>query len=263
MSRKLTIFVVAVVVLVLGLVAAYRALPKRYALGERLSQTTIFWNDKEAFVLLNTSTTGRTQNFVLDRLGKTRYGLWALFYGGGLQFMGTGISAFHVLSAAELKQLPLPPQAVDSGDWSLQDGKLQLTPSAFEHENRAGFGWDGKEFVSVLARLNARLKEDTTLSPDDDEDEGGRPGFLSPAPRNVFKAADWHYKVLSGYETKSSDAILPFDIGSGTLELKITKSPRTQPDEERLDLFAGGVERIEITNAGHTSASQVVWVNRG
>jgi hypothetical protein len=263
LSRKLTIFVVAAVALVLGLVAAYRLLPKRYALGERLSQTTIFWNDKEAFLFLNTSTTGRTQNFVLDRLGKTRYGLWALFFGGGLQFMDTGINGYHVVPTGELKHLSLPPQAADNGDWSLQDGKLQLTPSAYEHENRTGFRWDGEQFVSLPARPNAQLREDPTLSPDDEEDEGGRPGFLSPAARKAFKAAGWHYKVLSGYETKSSEAILPFSVGKNSLELKITKLPRTPADQDRLDLFAGGVERLEIMSGGQPTATQVAWVNRG
>jgi len=262
-QRKLLILAVAAVALVFGLAVAYHLLPKRYALGERLTQTTIFWNDNEAFLFLNTSTTGRTQNFVLDRLGRTRYGLWALFYGGGLQFMDAGLSAYHVLAAGELHQLTLPPQAANSGDWSLQGGRLQFAPSSNDHENHTGFRWDGERFVAFSVKPADPGKEDPTLSPDDDEDEGGRPGFLSPAARKSFKEAGWHYKVLSGYETKAAEAILPFNIGRHSLELKITKLPRTQADEDRIDLFAGGIGRLEIARGGLTPASQVVWANRG
>jgi hypothetical protein len=263
LSRKLTIFVLVGVAFVLALFAAYRLLPKRYSVAERLSQTTIFWNDKEAFLFLSTSTTGRTDNFIVDRLGRARYGLWALFIGGGLQFMDSGIMAYHVLPARELKQLPLPPQTVDSGDWALQDGKLQLNPSEFEHDNRSGFRWDGEKFISLPARPNAQLNEDTTLSPDDDDDEGSRPGFLSLAARKAFKAAGWHYKALSGYETKSAEAVLPFQIGKDSLDLKITKFPTTGRDADQLALLAGGINRIEIAIAGQPSATQVVWANRG
>jgi hypothetical protein len=263
LSRKLTIFVVSVVAVLLGLVAAYRLLPKRYSLGERLSQTTIFWNDKEAFIFLNTSTTGRVQNFVLDRLGKTRYGLWALFYGGGLQFMDTGISAYHVAPMGELKQLTLPLQPANNGDWSLQDGKLQLAPGTYEREHRVGFRWDGQKFVSLSPTPNAESKEDPTLSPDDEEDEGGRPGFLSPAARKSFKAAGWHYKVLSGYETGSSEAVLPFSIGKDALGIKITKALTPPADEGRFDFLAGGIERLEIVSRDQPSANQTVWLNRG
>jgi hypothetical protein len=140
---------------------------------------------------------------------------------------------------------------------------LQLSPSTYDHEDHAGFRWDGETFVAFSPKQNTQVKEDPTLSPDDDEDEGGRPAFLSPAARKVFKAAGGHYKVLSGYETKSAEAILPFKIGNDSLELKITKLPRAQADAHQLDLFAGGVERLEIAGAGPSSASQVVWVNRG
>jgi hypothetical protein len=263
MSRKLTIFVLAAVALVLGLVAAYHLLPKRYALGERLTQTTIFWNNNEAFLFLNTSTTGRVQNLVLDRLGKTRYGLWVLFYGGGLQFMDTGISAYHVAPTGELKQLTLPLQPANYGDWSLQGGKLQLAPAAYEREHRVGFRWDGEKFVSLPPTPNPEPKEDATLSPDDEEDEGGRPGFRSPAARKSFKAAGWHYKVLSGYETKSSEAVLPFSIGKDALGIKITKAPAPPADEGRFDLLASGIERLEIVSQDQPSTNQTVWLNRG
>jgi hypothetical protein len=47
MSRKVTIFALAALALIVALIAGYSALPKRYSLADRLYQTTVFWNDNE------------------------------------------------------------------------------------------------------------------------------------------------------------------------------------------------------------------------
>lgn len=263
MSRKVTIFALAAVALIAALIAGYSALPKRYSLADRLYQTTIFWNDREAFLFLNTNSTGRIQNFVLDRLGKTRYGYWALFFSGGLRFLDTGVIAYHLVPSGELKQVPLPPQTTDHGDWDLREGNLQNTPTVGGYNDRNGFRWDGDKFVPVTPKQASQAKEDSTLSPDDDDEEGNYPGFLRPAARKAFKAAGWHYKILNGYETKGEQAVLPLSMGGKSFDVKLTKPPKPAPDEDRLDLLATGIDRIQITSGGQTPTSQDLWVNRG
>lgn len=188
MSRKVTIFALAAVAPIVALIVGYSGLPKRYSLSDRVYQTTIFWNDREAFPFLNASSTGRIQNFVLDWLGKTRYAYWVLFFSGGLRFLDTNLIAYHFLPSGELKQVPLPPQTTDHGDWDLWEGKLQNTSTTRGYNDRDGSRWDGDKFVSAPAKQPSQVKEDSTLSSDDDDEEGNYPRFLRPAAGAVFRA---------------------------------------------------------------------------
>jgi hypothetical protein len=49
LSHRKIIVALAFLSLIVSIIGAYSALPKRYSLGERLVQTNIFWSDKEAF----------------------------------------------------------------------------------------------------------------------------------------------------------------------------------------------------------------------
>jgi hypothetical protein len=262
-TRKKLIFVAALLALIVSVIAVYSLLPKRYSLAVRLAQTNIFWNDKEAFFFLNASTTGRTDNFLLDKLGKTHYGYLALFFGGGLRFVDSNLIAFHLMPSGELKQVPLPPQTASYGDWTLQDGKLQLTPAATGDSHFTGFRWDGEKFVSVLPQQVTQTKEDSTLGSDDDDEDASYPGFLSPAARKAFKDAGWHYKVLSGYETKGAQAILPLSIAKKSYQLTITKPPRPTRETDRFELLAGGISQVEISSDGQPAMNQILWSNLG
>ncbi|HEY1470631.1 MAG TPA: hypothetical protein VGF61_16435 [Candidatus Acidoferrum sp.] len=211
MSKRIVV-VLVLVGLIVGSIAAYSAIPKRYALGERLVQTNIFWTDKEAFFFLAVNTMGQTDNFVLDRLGKARYSYWAYFLGAGPRFMDTRITAWRLLSSGALQQLPLPSQTAGYGNWTLRDGQLQFMPTSGGNE-QTGFRWNGEKFVSAPQRSNAQASDDATLSSDDAEEDDGSAGFLTPAARKAFKAAGWHYKHLMGYETKVAQATLPITLG--------------------------------------------------
>jgi len=79
MSRTKVWILVAILALFAGAIAAYSALPKRYSVGERLSQTNVFWNDHEAFFFLTTSTTGRVDNFLSEKLHGSPFAYFAFF----------------------------------------------------------------------------------------------------------------------------------------------------------------------------------------
>ena len=265
MTRKRAISLLIFLVLVAGVVAGYSLLPKRYSLAERLSQTCVFWNDKEAFFLLDASTTGRSANFILDKLGTSRHAYWALFLGGGGQFFEQKSIAYRLLPSGELKRLPLPAESTTHGNWTLQDGKLQLTPFAAGYGNHNGFRWDGEKFVSVPPERKPQTQIDSNskLSADDLADEDEREtGFLTLSARKTFKAAGWHYKQLTGYETKGTQATLPINMGKASFDLKIATFPPTE-GTPRFDLLAFGTKSLELVKNGQSQTAQVLWSQNG
>lgn len=266
MTRKRAISLLIFVALVGGVAAGYSLLPKRYSLAERLSQTCVFWNDKEAFFFLNASTTGRSANFVLDKLGTSRYGYWALFLGGGGQFFEQKSIVYRLLPSGELKRLPLPPESATYGNWTLQDGKLQLTPIAVGYGNHNGFRWDGEKFVSVPPeqKPQTQIDNNSKLSADDLADDDEREtGFLAPSARKTFKAAGWHYKQLTGYETKGTQATLPINVGKASFDLKITTFPPPAEGTPRFDLLAFGTKSLELFKNDPSQTSQLLWSQNG
>ena len=263
LSHKKIIVALALLSLIVSIIAAYSALPKRYSLGERLVQTNIFWTDKEAFFFLTVNTIGQTDNFVLDKLGKARYSYWAYFLGAGPRFMDTQVVACRLLSSGELQQLPLPSQTVSYGEWTLQDGQLQFMPSSGAYNEQTGIRWNGEKFVPVPPQRSGQISDDATLSSDDDEEEDGSPGVLAPATRKAFKAAGWHYKHLTGYESKATQATLPISLDKNPFDLTITKLIRPKTNDAQFDLMAGGMESLEVSRNGQQSSTQVLWSFRG
>jgi hypothetical protein len=259
LSHKKALFVLVPLVLIVAAIALYFAMPKRYSLGERLAQTSIFWTDKEAFFFLNVNTVGQTDNFISDKLGETRYGYWMFFLGAGPRFMDTKTVACRLLPSGELQQLPLPAEAASYGNWTLEDGNLKLAPASTGYNDRNGFRWDGTRFVSVPPERISQEKSDSTLSSDDEAEDSDPMGFLSPATRKAFKAAGWHYKLLTGFETKGTQATLPIQLGKNTFDLTITKLPKPQPGEARFDPIAAGIKSLEISASGQQQATRVLW----
>ena len=141
LSHRKIIVALAFLSLIVSIIGAYSALPKRYSLGERLVQTNIFWSDKEAFFFLTVSTMGQTDNFALDKLGKARYSYWAYFLGAAPRFMDTQTTACRLLPSGELQQLPLPAQTAGYSEWTLQDGQLQFMRTSGRNE-QTGFRWN-------------------------------------------------------------------------------------------------------------------------
>jgi hypothetical protein len=267
LTRKKVISFLVVLMLVAGVIAAYSYLPKRYSLGERLAQTDIFWNDKEAFFFLNASTTGKSANFLQDRLGMTRYGYLAFFLGGGSHFFEQDLIAYRLLPSGELGRLALPAESATFGNWTLADGKLQLTPpQATGYKDRNGFRWDGEKFVSVPLERKplAQSEANSQLSPDDDADEDdGQTGFLTAAARKTFKDAHWHYKQLAGFASNGSQATLPIKLDKTAFELTIINFPRPTEKTISFDLLAFGTKSIGLSKSGEAQSHQVLWSQNG
>ena len=266
MSQKRAIALGILLAFVIGVAAGYSRLPKRYSFAEHLARTCVFWNDKEAFFFLDTSTTGRSSNFVLDKLGTSRYAYWSLFLGGGGQFYERESIAYRLIPSGELKRLPLPPESTTYGNWTLQDGKLQVAPFVTEFDKHNGFRWDGEKFVSVPPDRKPQTQNDSNSKLDADDvadEEGGETIFLTPAARKAFKAAGWHYKQLTGYESKGAQATLPINMGKASFNLTITSFPPPMPGTTGFNLVAFGTKSLELSQSGQTQTDQVLWSQKG
>jgi hypothetical protein len=267
LSRTKIIAFLVLLVLVAGAIGAYSLLPKRYTIGESLAQTYIFWNDKEGFLFLNTSTTGQSSNFLHDKLGTTRYGYLAFFLGGGPRLFEQNLRAYRLLRSGELKSVPLPPESATYGNWTLVDGKLQLTPPpATGYRDRNGFRWDGEKFFAVPfeRKPEAASAADSRLSPDDEADEDdGQTGFLTAAARKAFKEAHWHYKQLTGFASNGAQATLPIELGKASFELTVANFPRPAEGTTRFDVLAFGIKSIGLSKSGEARSKQVLWSQNG
>jgi len=253
-------------VLAAGAIGAYSLLPKRYAMGESLAVTDIFWNEKEAFLFLNTNTTGKSANYLHDQLGKTRYGYLAFFLGSGDRFFEQNLTAYRLLPSGELKSVPLPAGSASFGRWTLVDGSLQLTPpQATGYKDHNGFRWDGEKFVSVPFERKTQTQPaaDARLSPDDEADEDDERGFLTPAARKSFKEAHWHFKQLAGFASSEGQATLPIELGKASFELTIVSFPQPTEKAARFDMLELGTKSIKISKSGEAQSSQVLWSQNG
>jgi hypothetical protein len=267
LSRTKIIVFLVILVLIAGAIGSYSLLPKRYTIGESLAQTNVFWNDKEAFLFLNTSTTGQSSNFLHDKLGTTRYGYLSFFLGGGPRFFGQNLRAYRLLPSGELKSASLPPESAIYGTWTLVEGKLQLTPPpATGYKDHNGFRWDGEKFVAVPFEKKSQTESasDSRLSPDDEADEDdGQSGYLTAATRKTFKDAHWHYKQLTGFASNGAQATLPIELGKASFELTLTSFPRPTGGMAHFDMLAFGTKSIELSRSGVAKSSQVLWSQNG
>ncbi len=266
MNRSRTISLIVIVVVIAGLVAGYSLLPKRYVLGQSLSQTVVFWNDREAFFFLSSSTTGRSSNFLSDRLGANKYGYWGYLLGGNSQFYERKLTAYRLLPSGELQSQPLPDESTTVRSWTLEDEKLEATPFSFGANRREGFRWNGEKFVPVPAQPKAATAASTgsKLSPDDaDDEDNDNTGFLSAEARTTFKTAGWHYKELTGFQTKDLQATLPIQLGNASFDLTITNFPPPTRATLRFDLLEFGTKTLELSRSGQAGSEQTVWSQKG
>jgi len=72
-GRRTVVFLLIVAVLVLGSIAGYSLLPKKYKLSEYMTQTFVFWNDGEDFVFVTVNTNGRASNVIQEKLETGKY----------------------------------------------------------------------------------------------------------------------------------------------------------------------------------------------
>jgi hypothetical protein len=265
-TRSKALLILIPFFLVAGVFALVTFLPKQYKVGERMANTVVFWNDKEAFIFLNANTTGQSSNILQDKIASHNYGFWTLLLMRTPGFYEQSTTAYHLLPSGELQTFPLPPKTAAYGSWSLHDGQLQLTPFDFVSNDQKGFRWDGEKFVSIppqpkpQAQANSSSKLDPEDSADEDDESGG---YLGGATRKLFKDAGWHTKQLTGYEGKGNQATLPIQLGESSFNLIVTSYPLNSYRTAQFDQLSVGAKSIELTGPGISSHQQSLWTQNG
>jgi len=268
MSRQKAISILVVLALIAVAVAGLTRLPKRYTVGQRLSQTTVFWNDREAFLFLAVNTTGRSRNFLQEKLAETKYGYLTVFFGAFSDFSKQEVVAYHLLPTGQLDRFALPKHTAAYGSWGLADGQLQLSPP--RGGNNKGFRWDGEKFALLgalpaasvppgpTATTNKNLAADDLENNEQDEDSG----LLSKAERKIFKDAGWHYKFLTGYEGMAL-ATLPIGFPGSSFSLTIEGFPPMKSGPARFDLLTMGTRSIGVAGEKLSGGAQTLWTQSG
>ena len=267
MNRQRAISTLIVLVLCAATVTALVLWPKHYMVGQSMSQTVVFWNDQDAFVFLDGRTTGRSRNLFQDALARSRYGYLGVFLGGFADFSKPDVVAYHLMASGQLDRFALPEHTVIYGAWSMTDGRLQLTPLA--GGSNVGARWDGERFVPVPAppqgQAQPRAAGGSKLSGDDvgDYEDEGSDGLLTKAQRQQFKDAGWHYKFLTGYEGRGTEATLPITVGANTFNLTLQSVPFSKEGGARFDVLSFGTRSIQISGEKFASGPQTLWSKTG
>jgi hypothetical protein len=268
MGKQKAVSILVTLALLVAAGAAFVLWPKHYTVGQRISETTVFWNDREAFLFLAESTTGRAQNVFQEKLAGTRYGYLAVFLGGYADFTKPELVAYHLVSTGQLDRFALPEHTATFGSWGLAEGRLQLTASPVATGN--GFRWDGEKFISLSVPTAASVQPKTAAAPNanlteddlENDDEGDDYGALPKSERKAFKDAGWHYKFLNGYVGQGSAATLPINLGGGTFNLTVESFP-LKNTVARFDLMTFGTRSIRLAGDKLAGGQQTLWNQSG
>lgn len=266
MSRK-AIYVLVFVGLVVALVFGVRLVPKRYAVGERLTEATVFWHSGEAFVFLDVNSTGKATNAIQHKFSNWRYGYLSNLFWPYEGFNSWHIRAYRLLASGQLIPEQLPPDTAIYGHWSLEDSGLRLTPTQIGRARGVGIRWDGTKFIPLGAAVTSQREHpkpstQAVLAPDDISDEAEDSGLVTMDARAGFTAAHWHYKELDGYSAQASQATLPMDLGAGSLALTIIAYPQ-EKSPHRFDGLSFGIKNIAIGGADGSQPGRVLWSQTG
>jgi hypothetical protein len=268
LAKQRAILILVALALVAVAVAVIAYWPKRYTVGQRVSDATVFWNDREAFVFLSENTTGVSRNVFQEKLAATRYAYLTALLGGFPDFSKIEVIAFHFVPSRQLERFVLPEHSTLYGSWKLAGSRLQLIPAA--GSDSRGFRWDGAKFVAVspppTSTPPAKAGEDAngTLTEDDlDSSDDEAEGALPKAERKTFKDAGWHYKFLSGYSGQASTATLPISIAGETFSLTIENSPLKKFDGRPLDILTFGMKSIHLAGGKIAGGQQALWSQSG
>src|SRR5271165_3436628 len=140
MGKQKAISILVALVLLVAAGAVFVLWPKHYAVGQHVSQTTVFWNDREAFIIQAENTSGRSQNIFQQKLAGTRYGYLTVFFGGYQGFAKPEVVAYHLAASGQLDRFALPEHTSAYGSWGLNEGQLQMAPTP--GASSTGFRWD-------------------------------------------------------------------------------------------------------------------------
>ena len=263
MNRRTAVIVLVLVAAVCAAVIAYRVWPKQYKLSEQLTQTTVFWNDHEAFFFVATTTSGRASNPIQQKLQRSQFGLVLALLDPPNYFFKQDMTAYHLLASGKLERVPLPGQVALAGSWSLQEGQLQFAPARNRFVQGNGFRWNGQGFSSLPVHSKSDPTAAATLSADDSADEDDNDGFLGKEERREFKEAGWHYKMLSPYRSDTNAATLPLELGQSLFHLTMSRSlPQTGKPLE-FESFPTSTDTLELSGSELGQTSQILWSQKG
>jgi hypothetical protein len=264
MNRRTAILLLIVVVLALSAVAIYTLLPKHYQLGERMLQTTGFWNKNEGFLFLTIQVSGRSTNIVQEKLGHLHFIFPLVLLGWNDMFYTQDVVAYHLLSSGKLDRFVLPANTTAAGLWTLPGGKLQLNPTGTADPPQYGFRWDGQKFVPVppMPRPSGANATDSQLTEDDLGEEQEYPGLIEKSERPKFRNAGWHVKTLNGYEGRGGGASLPLELGHNTFQLIIRSFPLSSTSFD-VGALTMGAQSVEISSKNAAQPTQVLWNQTG
>jgi hypothetical protein len=269
MTQRRAVVTLAILAAAVVLVAAFAFLPKTYRIGERLGTTTVFWNDQEAFLMVNVTSEGRATNVVQDELAGTRYGLAiALLLSAGADGLRIkpGAVAYHLFSSGALERFDLPEGTGVYGSWALRDGALQFTPSA---SNRARLGdaglplrWEGGKFVALpaastgAAATGAAVANSAQSSLDDADSSAER-----SQEAEDLKNAGWHRRMLVRNKSEVAEAVLPIKLGQNTFNLTQQSFPPSK-DLAAFNLLSVGAKELTLAG-GPLAKSKTLWQQNG
>ena len=272
LDKKKAISILVLLVVAAAAISAFVMWPKRYAVGQHLAQTVVFWHDHDAFLFMTLNSTGRSRNVLQAKFDGPKYAYLTLLAGGLSDFNKQDVVAYHLSASGQLDRFNLPEKTVTYGPWALSDGHLQLTPLPSTSGEWVGTRWDGEKFVSVAAPkpqapTRAQSSANSTLTSDDatdDESSGGDEddAFLSKASRQAFKDSGWHYKFLTGYESNGAEATLPITLGESTFNLTLQSFPR-QNGGVRIDFLSYGTRNVQLIGDKLASGPKTLWTQHG
>jgi hypothetical protein len=261
-NRRTVILLLLVLAVTLAAAVTYALLPKHYQLGEHMAQTTAFWNNDEAFFFLAIQVTGRSTNFIQEKLSRSPFAAPLLLVGWNDMFYKQDLIAYHLQPSDKLDRFAMPPNTAVSGSWSLRDGKLQLVPAVAADQPQTGFRWDGQKFVPLPAtkaqqqpaeNVGEQLAEDDL---DDEDSEYSR--FIEKPERQKFRQSGWHVKVLNGYAGKGNGATLPMDLGKNHFRLILHSFPFSV-DSATFGSLVMGARSVEVSSDRPAQPAEVLW----
>ena len=270
MAKQRAILILVALALVAAAVAVIAYWPKHYTVGQRVSDATVFWNDREAFVFLSENTTGVSRNVFQEKLAATRYAYLTTLLGGFPDFAKLEVIAFHFVPSGQLGRFVLPEHSSLYGSWKLANGRLQLTPAA--RSDSKGFRWDGEKFIVVLPPPASSVPAKAGDAPggtltedelDGSDDEAEDSGLFPKAERKTFKDAGWHFKFLTGYSGQGSMATLPISVAGETFSLTIENSPLNKSEGRPVDVLTFGMKSIRLAGGKIAGGQQTLWSQSG
>ena len=273
MSRQKAISMLIMLALVAAALGAFVMWPKRCEVGQNLTQTVVFWNDREAFIFLTLNTIGRSRNTLQEKLESTKYGYLTALLGSISDFSKQDVVAYHLVPSGRLDRFALPEHTSAYGSWSLSEGELQLVPpaplSGSSNKTTTGFRWDGEKFAPLAAAAPKPKAEQSSspsnLTPDDlnDNENDEDLGLLGKTERQQFKDAGWHYKFLTGYVGNGNEATLPITLGANAFSLTIQSRSPGKNRAPLFDILSFGPRNLQLSGEKLASGTPALWTQSG